>query len=486
MAKKKKTLEPVRVRIAPSPTGDPHVGTAYIALFNKAFAKSQQGKFILRIEDTDRKRSRKSFEKQILSSLKWLGLTWDEGPDIGGKFGPYRQSERQDIYQKHAIELVKAGKAYPCFCSPERLAELREKQKAEKSSHLGYDGLCRKIPKKKGLERMKREKHVIRLKVPHRGSTSFQDFLRGKISIENQEIDDQILLKADGMPTYHLANVVDDHLMKISHVIRAEEWITSTPKHILLYKAFGWKPPVFCHMPLLRNPDGSKISKRKNPCSLTYYQKQGFLPESLCNFLGLQGYSMKDEREKFSFEEFVEDFDLKRVKTRGPVFDLQKLYHLNSLYLHEMAPKDFKKELMQYFRKQIQSFGDLAQPRMEIFADFVPVMDFIYRKKSQFQPELDKVAPKKISAEDGISLLKDFQLLFSQVPWKKQKLDEALQKYIKESSFKKGPIFMLLRVATTGRLNTPPLMETLEKMERFQVLERLEKTIEVLRSMKDQ
>ena len=282
----------VRTRIAPSPTGDPHVGTAYIALFNLAFAKKHGGDFLLRIEDTDQTRSTVESEAQIFESLKWLGLDYDEGPDNGGNYGPYRQSERFHIYGDYAKQLVDNGTAYHCFCTQERLDNLRDRQKAMKKAP-GYDGHCRALSKEEVEKRLAAgEENVVRLKMPYEGETVIKDVLRGEVRFENNLIDDQVLIKGDGFPTYHLANVVDDHLMEITHVIRAEEWISSTPKHIQLYRAFGWDEPEFVHMPLLRNADRTKISKRKNPTSLIYYRENGYLKESMVNFLGLMGYNV--------------------------------------------------------------------------------------------------------------------------------------------------------------------------------------------------
>ncbi len=289
--------QPVKTRIAPSPTGEPHVGTAYIALFNMALARRLGGKFILRIEDTDRQRSTKESERSIMETLKWLGIRWDEGPDVGGPCGPYRQSERSELYRKHAWELVEKGAAYCCFCTPERLEQLRKAQKAAKAP-TRYDGRCRGLSPDEVRRRIDAgEKYVIRLKMPREGKTVFHDELRGKVEYENALIDDQILLKSDGFPTYHLANVVDDHLMGVTHVMRAEEWLPSVPKHVKLYEAFGWLPPKWIHMPLLRNPDKgkSKISKRKNPVSLRYYKKRGFIPEAMLNYLALMGWSFPEE-----------------------------------------------------------------------------------------------------------------------------------------------------------------------------------------------
>src|SRR5262249_54673232 len=319
----------VRVRIAPSPTGDPHVGTAYIALFNYCFARKNGGTFVLRIEDTDRARSTRESEAAIERALHWVGLAWDEGPDVGGPFGPYRQSERADIYARHAAILLERGGASRRSCPPARLAALREQKKREKRSTLGYDGHCRPIPRDESDRRAAAEPFVVRLAMPREGKLTFHDRLRGDLEFDNAQSDDQVLLKSDGFPTYHLANDVDDHLMEITHVIRAEEWISSTPKHVVLYDAFGWRAPEWIHMPLLRNADKSKTSKRKTPVSLDYYREAGILPEALLNFLGLMGWSIGGDREKFGLDEMVAGFSFDRVSLGGPVFDLEKLSWLN-------------------------------------------------------------------------------------------------------------------------------------------------------------
>ena len=341
----------VRTRIAPSPTGDPHVGTAYIALFNLAFARKNGGDFLLRIEDTDQTRSTPESEKQIFDSLKWLGLDYDEGPDVGGDYGPYRQSERFEIYGEYAHKLVENGTAYHCFCTRERLDNLRERQKAMKKAP-GYDGHCRSLSKEEVERRLAAgEESVIRLKMPYEGETVIKDVLRGEVRFENNKIDDQILLKADGFPTYHLANVVDDHLMGITHVIRAEEWIASTPKHIQLYKAFGWDAPEFIHMPLLRNADRTKISKRKNPTSLNYYKENGYLKEAMVNFLGLMGYSVGDN-EIITLDEYIETFDITKVSLGGPVFDLVKLGWVNNQHMRRKDLKELTELALPFFRAQ--------------------------------------------------------------------------------------------------------------------------------------
>jgi glutamyl-tRNA synthetase len=361
--------KPVRVRIAPSPTGDPHVGTAYIALFNHVFARQQGGKFVLRIEDTDQARARADSEQLIFDALHWVGLTWDEGPDVGGPFAPYRQSERGEIYRAHTQMLLDRGEAYRCFCTEDRLAKLRIQQQAEKAT-LGYDRHCRNLDPADGARRAAAgEAHVVRLKVPLAGPITFRDELRGEVTRDAKEIDDQVLLKSDGLPTYHLANVVDDHLMEITHVIRAEEWISSTQKHVLLYQAFGWDRPQFLHMPLLRNADKdkTKISKRKQPVSVNYYRDIGILPEALLNFLGTMGWSFGGDREKFTLQEMIEVFSWDRISLGGPVLNLEKLTWLNEKYIHDLSideladraiawriNRDYLREVLEMVQKRIR------------------------------------------------------------------------------------------------------------------------------------
>jgi len=372
--------QPVKVRIAPSPTGEPHVGTAYIGLFNLAFARRHEGRFILRIEDTDQERSTKESEHSIFESLGWLGLVPDEGPEQGGPVGPYRQSERTELYRQHAEILLQRGTAYRCFCTKERLDELRERQKAE-GKQLGYDGHCRTLDEAAVVAHLQAgTPWVVRLKMPTEGETVIRDLLRGDVRYQNGLVDDQILLKSDGFPTYHLANVVDDHLMGVTHVMRAEEWIPSTPKHVTLYEAFGWLPPTWIHMPLLRNPDKgkSKISKRKNPVSLLYYKRRGFLPEALLNYLALMGWSFPGEgdREIFSLDEFLASFDVGRVSLGGPVFDLAKLEWMNGQYVRALSPDELTDRLCRHHADDavwtedtIRRLVPLLQERMTVLSE---------------------------------------------------------------------------------------------------------------------
>lgn len=420
-------MSKVRTRVAPSPTGDPHVGTAYMALFNLAFARKHGGDFVLRVEDTDQSRSCQSSENALLKSLKWLGLTWDEGPDIGGQFAPYRQSERADIYQKYAFELIEKGHAFYCFATEAELQDMRSSQKAL-GEPIRYDGRGLQLTKEDIQSKLDAGlPFVIRMKVPTEGVCVIDDMLRGPIEIEWSQVDMQVLLKADGMPTYHLANVVDDHLMQITHVIRGEEWINSAPKHQLLYRYLGWEMPKLCHMPLLRNPDKSKLSKRKNPTSILYYQRLGLLAEAVVNYLGRMGWSMPDEREKFTLDEMIAAFDIQRVSLGGPVFDVEKLCWLNGVWLREsLSETDFVDRYMQWaFRDDLKQAVQHIQPRVETFSDVAPLASFLLSGHLPITEQ--SFAPSKLDSE---TLLKVLQFGLWQLEairhWEKPEIESRL------------------------------------------------------------
>lgn len=472
----------VRTRIAPSPTGDPHVGTAYIALFNLCFARAHGGQFILRIEDTDRARSTATSEQAILDSLRWLGMSWDEGPDIGGPFGPYRQSERGDIYREHCDRLLDSGHAFRCFCSSDRLDALRAEQMIRQQP-VGYDGHCLQLTQDEIARRLaNNESHVVRMKVPREGTCVVGDLLRGEIAIEWAQVDMQILLKADGMPTYHLANVVDDHLMQITHVIRGEEWISSAPKHKLLYEYFGWDMPQLCHLPLLRNPDKSKLSKRKNPTSILYYQRMGFLPEALLNYLGRMGWSMPDEREKFSLTEMLNEFDLQRVSLGGPIFDLEKLRWLNGTWLREDLSVEQLADRLQewaFNRDLLLKVLPLAQTRIETFSDLAPLASFFVSGMLPLTPA--SFANKDFSAERlpeilqfalwRLEALQDWQRdgIFAEM----KQLADALQIKIKTLL---GPLF----VAISGSASSVSVIDSMAIIGPDMSRARLRHAIDVL------
>src|SRR5579859_4304996 len=433
---------PIRVRIAPSPTGDPHVGTAYIGLINFIYARQRGGQFVLRIEDTDRTRFVATSEQMIFDALHWLGLTWDEGPDVGGPYGPYRQSERTQIYRDHAEMLLANGTAYRCFCTPEELEASRKQQMAAKLPPR-YAGACRNLsPAVIETNLSESKEYVVRMKVPLEGSTTFRDELRGNITFEHTNVDDQVLMKSDGFPTYHLANVVDDHLMKITDVIRAEEWISSTPKHVLLYQAFGWELPKFWHMPLLRNADKSKISKRKNPVSLNFYRDSGFLPQAVLNFLGLMGGGMAQPTEQeivskglnvkegdiFSLPEMLEKFDFKRISLGGPVFDLTKLKWLNGEYLRRLSPEGFFAALREtiFSDDYLMRIAPLVQTRIETLAQFGDMADFFF--KEDVMPPQELFVPKKHTIEETVAFAAEQLALLEATDFTVEALEPALKK----------------------------------------------------------
>ncbi|WP_193074332.1 glutamate--tRNA ligase [Pseudomonas sp. FME51] len=471
----------VRTRIAPSPTGDPHVGTAYIALFNQCFARQHGGQFVLRIEDTDQVRSSAESEQQILDSLRWLGLEWDEGPDVGGPHGPYRQSERSAIYHEHSEKLISKGHAFRCFCSSERLDVLRAEQMANKQTP-GYDGHCLHLSEQEVTQRVAAgEPHVVRMKVPANGICTVQDMLRGEIEIPWEQVDMQVLMKADGLPTYHLANVVDDHLMQITHVLRGEEWINSAPKHILLYQYFGWDMPQLCHMPLLRNPDKSKLSKRKNPTSIIFYQRMGYLPQALLNYLGRMGWSMPDEREKFSLEEMVEDFDIQRVSLGGPIFDVEKLSWLNGQWIRDLPEQEFVDAVQNWALNSdyLRPMVPLVQSRVETFSDLIPLAGFFMTGKLEL--DLAQFAHKKLSQDEVRQTL---QLLLWKLEalrqWDKDGITANIQQVAEGLQLKLRDLMPLLFVAITGQASSVSVLDAMAHLGPDLTRFRLRQALELL------
>lgn len=473
----------VRVRIAPSPTGDPHVGTAYMALFNMIFARSQGGKMILRIEDTDNKRSRPEYEKNIYKALKWCGIEWDEGPDKGGAFGPYRQSERLEIYQKYCQILLDEGKAYKCFATEKELQEIREENN-KKGIQKGYDRRYRNLNSEQVREREEaKQKYVVRLKIPLEGECSFYDEIKGNVSFPYKDIDDQILLKSDGFPTYHLANVVDDHLMGVTHIIRGDEWLSSVPKHILLYDYFNWSRPQFFHMPLLFGKDGKKLSKRKNPTSIFYYRDTGYLPEAFINFLSLMGYSMPNDEEIYSLNQLIKDFQTKRIGKSSAIFDTQKLNWLNQHYIiHHFS----KEQLWEVFKKWqfnedfILKLIPLCQPRMETLGDFVKLCSFFFVSKLDLSPDL--LCPKNIEKEKSAALLQGMIWHMDESEnWKKDGFEKASREIASIFDLSHKKIIMpILFVAITGKQSGLPLFSSIDILGKDKTRSRLMEAIELL------
>ncbi len=477
-------LVPARLRVAPSPTGDPHVGTAYMSLFNLAWARKTGGAFVLRIEDTDRARYVADSERQITETLQWLGLPWDEGPDVGGPYAPYRQSERLDTYRPYVDQLVADGHAYYCWCSTERLSELRKEQERTKASVTGYDRLCLGKTREQRAELPGfSENPVVRMLVPDDVPLQFDDLIRGTVAAPRP--DDQVLLKTDGFPTYHLAVVVDDHLMGITHVVRGEEWISSTPKHLLLYGWLGWDAPAFAHMPLLRNTDRSKISKRKNPAArLLWFVEQGYLPEALRNFLQLLAYPPTDDSSEVStFEEFIEGFDWKKVNTVGPIFDLDKLNWLNGTYVRNLDVAELGERVVAHVRAHQRDLSDteaatvraaagMLQPRLVLLSDAVDQLAFALTPDADLtidddaRAQLTDAAPQVLDAAiASLDALPEFT---------DGAIDEALRTALVEGlGLKPRVAFAALRVGITGRKVSPPLFESMALLGKESVLARL-------------
>lgn len=474
---------PPRVRIAPSPTGDPHVGTPYMALFNMIFARHYGGTFILRIEDTDQNRSRPEYEQNIFKALKWCGIEWDEGPDVGGEYGPYRQSERFPIYKEYTEQLLKNGKAYKCFCTAEDLKEMREVQQ-KTGQRLGYDRRCRNLSEEEIAEKEAAGlSSVIRLKVPLKGDCVFEDAIKGRISSPYADVDDQILLKSDGFPTYHLANVVDDHLMKITHVIRGDEWISSTPKHVYLYEAFGWEAPVFMHMPLLLGKDGKKLSKRKNPTSVFYYRDTGYLPEAFLNFLTLMGYSMTNDREIYSLKDIIAEFDPTRIGVSGAVFDITKLDWLNQQYLINTIPEDSLWERLKAWQFNDQFMNrlmPLVHSRIKTFSEFMELADFFFINHLPYSKELfdQSKAPETMKAA---ILLTHIWHMDEKEDWTSNGIQEASKRAAELFGVNhKKAVMPLLFAALMGKSKGPPLFDSAEILGKDRVRARLLQAIEFL------
>ncbi|HEY55703.1 MAG TPA: glutamate--tRNA ligase [Dehalococcoidia bacterium] len=476
----------VRVRFAPSPTGYPHVGNIRTAMFNWLLARHSGGKFVLRIEDTDVARKVEGAVKAIMDSLRWLGIDWDEGPDVGGDYGPYYQSERLELYKSAAEKLIAQGDAYYCYCSPERLAELRAEQVRRKQPP-GYDRLCRNLSQE---ERVKKEaegiKPVVRFKTPLEGQTAYKDVIWGQVVVENSTLDDFVLLKSDGFPTYHLANVVDDHAMKISHVIRAEEWISSTPRHLLLYKALGLEPPQFVHHAMILGPDRAKLSKRHGAVSILDYRDMGYLPQTMFNFLALIGWSLDDKTELMSRQELIDNFSLERIGKTGAIFNREKLDWMNGVYIRKLTAEEFFEAVQPYIMEDldagkaliedeeyVRAVLPLVQERARTLLEVVELTRFFFVDQLEYAPGLligknmDKAATAKAlkAAQDKLKPLKPFDT---------DSLEAVLRPLAPELGLKTGQLFAALRVAVTGRTAAPPLFDTMAVLGKERCLKRIE------------
>lgn len=451
----------VRTRIAPSPTGFPHIGTIYQVLVDYAYARKHQGEFILRLEDTDRVRFVEGAEDVIYESLAWFGLQPDESPKIGGPFAPYRQSERLPIYKKYVDELIHKGHAYYCFCTRERLEQMRKDQEARHEPPM-YDKTCLKlsdemVKKKLGAN----EQYVVRMKIPEHEKISFDDVVAGHIEFDSDVIDHQVILKSDGFPTYHLGVVVDDHLMEITHVFRGKEWISSTPKHVLLYKYFGWEMPVHGHLPLILNEDGKgKLSKRHGHASVEYYKKLGYLPEAVLNYLSNIVWNHPDGKEIYSLDEFIEQFDISNITSQAPRFDLKKLEWMNGEYIRMKSTEELK-SLLGRTEPIMDNILPLVKERMKTLVEFDSLAGFFFEKPKEFErPKSEK-------------LVQFIKSALVSCDWDHDAMEKAIRDTAEQANLKAKDLFMELRVAVTGKTVGPPLLESLEILGKDEVLSRL-------------
>jgi len=479
----------VRVRYAPSPTGLPHVGNIRTALFNWLFARNMGGQFIVRIEDTDVARTVPGAMEGILEGLRWLGLDWDEGPEKGGQYGPYLQSQRLDIYQELAAKMVENGHAYYCHCSSERLEQVRAAQQLSKQP-TGYDRRCRDL----GLKA--KQGAVVRFKMPLENNTAFDDIVRGKVTFANSLMDDFVLLKSDGFPTYHLANVIDDHLMQVSHVLRAEEWLSSTPKHLLLYKALGFAPPSFAHLPIILGSDRSKLSKRHGAVSILEYKENGYLPEAMINFLTLLGWSLDDKSEIFSRQELIQHFSLSRISQTSAIFNAEKLDWMNGVYIRNLSAEDFVKRCIpflekglpaeqgrvldeKYVAKVLPLIHERAKTLKEISSK--EVSWFFFLEEIEYDTEL--LIDKNLGRQETTKLLQiAYDRLSTIISFDQSSLETTLRSLVEERGIKPGQLFGTIRTAVTGLTATPPLFQTMEVLGKTRSLKRINQAIHKLQS----
>jgi len=495
--------KPVRVRFAPSPTGFFHVGGARTALYNWLFAQHHEGgRFILRIEDTDRRRYQEEAEQDLTTSLRWLGLEWDEGPGVGGDYGPYYQSQRLELYNKYADQLLTQGLAYKCFCSSERLAALRKEQRASGQQHVGYDRHCRNLTPEEVAEReAKGLTSVLRLKSPLEGQTSFHDRLRGTTTVENATLEDIVLIKTDGFPTYHMANVVDDHLMEISHIMRGDEWLASCPIHMILYEAFGWQPPEYIHLPLILDPGGKgKMSKRKTvgPGGREYlvlikdFRAAGYMPEALINFIARIGWSYDDRTEVLSREELVAKFSLDGLNASPARFDYDKLDWMAGVYVRDADLDVLAERLLPIYQQAgleadldtVRQVAPLVQPRIKRLTDAIPVSSFIFRDEIAIDGKL--LIGKKMDAAGSLQALTMARDVIAEAgSLSPEALEQPLRDLAAELEVKVGSLFGILRGAVTGQKVSPPLFETMVIMGSERTMKQIDAGIEMLRKMVD-
>lgn len=492
-------IKPVRVRFAPSPTGHMHLGSARTALYDYLLAKQTGGKFILRIEDTDRKRQVEGAEQELMEGLRWLGIDWDEGPDKGGDFGPYRQSERKDIYFRYAQELILKDKAYYCFCTSERLERVRqEQQKRKEPPH--YDGFCRNLSLSEAEKKIAAgEKFVIRFKTPKEGSTTATDLIRGDITVENRTLDDSILVKSDGWALYHLAAMVDDHEMQITHVIRGSEWLPSFPLHVLIIRAFGWEEPVWVHLSVFLKPSGKgKMSKReaadliKDGYSIFVKELKelGYLPEAVVNWIALMGWSYDDRTEYFRMEDLIEKFNLKHLNPSPAAINFTKFDHFNGLHIRSLSPDDLASRVKPFFTaagietddNTLLKIAPIIQERIATLDDAVSMAGFFFRQEIKATPE--ELVAKDLTKEECVTILEQAKnILKEELDLDPARTEPKLRAFVEGSGYSAGQVFGILRVAITGQKVSPPLFESMEIIGKQKVLERLDQASQILKSM---
>jgi len=479
-------MSEVRVRFAPSPTGAPHIGNIRTALFDYLWARHTGGKFILRIEDTDQAREVENGLELILESLRFLGLDWDEGPDVGGAYGPYEQSKRLPIYKAHAEQLIARGAAYYCYCSEARLEQMRKEQQA-RGEQTRYDYHCRYLTPEQRAEYEKTgTPKVIRLAVPREGKTTLHDFIHGDLTIENKNVDDQVLLKADGFPTYHLAVVVDDHLMKISHVMRGDDWIPSFPKHVLLYQAFGWEIPPHGHLPNVLGADKKKLSKRHGATSVLQFRDQGYLPEALFNFLARLGWSLDDKSELFTRQQLIDVFTLERIERAPAVFDPAKLDWLNGYYIRQLSDDELVQRMLPFFERAnirtdpatLRALIPLIKERMKKLTDAITLADFLLTDELEYDPHL--LIGKGMDAPSTLAALRAAQSVLEKytVFDDEEKIEAELRAAADQLGMKYAQFFGVLRVAVTGKTVSPPLMGSIRLVGRERTLRRLARAMQ--------
>jgi glutamyl-tRNA synthetase len=478
----------VRTRIAPSPTGFPHIGTIYQAMFDYTLAKKYDGEFINRLEDTDQVRLVEGAEEVIYKSLEWFGLIADEDPQVGGPYAPYRQSERLDIYQKHIQILLDKGHAYYCFCTKERLEQMRQDQQAKNQAPM-YDKTCLHLSESEVKQKLDaKTPYVVRMKIPENQKVKFRDTLSGEIEFDTNLIDHQVILKSDGFPTYHLAVVVDDYLMKITHILRGKEWVPSTPKHILLYQYFGWEEaiPTYTHLPLILNSDGKgKLSKRFGHASVDYYKKEGFLPEAILNYMTNIVWNHPEGKEIYPFSEFEKAFDVDNPKvvlisSQAPRFDLQKLEWVNGEYIRQMSDEELTKRLEEFLvdhpsKEKIGPVIPLIKERIKKLSDFVPLTNFLFEG-----PEYELSVFERLEISDPKNALgKVVETLESiEKPWTAEKFEEAFKNLAIELKLSNKQMFQLIRVSVSGQLVTPPLFESIQIIGEDEAVKRVKKLAE--------